>query len=337
MNLKTAARVFWLPTVVSAIVLAGIGWWLGLPAFVIAVLLVVLEVTLSFDNAIVNAKVLEGMSPQWQKRFLTWGIFVAVFLTRAVLPILIVAASVAMTPLAVARIALFEPDVYGELLHASKYIIYSFGGMFLVMVSLKYFFDERKERHWLHWIERHLSRWGNIEAVEIAVALVGLLGIVWFLPGQYQTEVLFAGIVGVLLFILAQGIANSFEVEAGGVAAVGATLFIYLNILDAAFSLDSVIGAFALSTHLVIIVAGLGIGAYFVRAFTLYLVQHNTLTQLIYIEHGAHWAILGLAIAMLAGLFVEVPEPITGFVGLGFLVVAYISSIRMARRGNTHG
>jgi hypothetical protein len=101
-----------------------------------------------------------------------------------------------------------------------------------------------------------------------------------------------------------------------------------LNLLDAAFSLDSVIGAFALTTNVIIITVGLGIGAYFVRSLTVFLVHQGTLDSLIYIEHGAHWAILGLALAMLAGLFMHVPEPITAFVGFVFLSLAYMSSRR---------
>lgn len=196
------------------------------------------------------------------------------------------------------------------------------------MVSLKYFFDSRKERHWLHWVEKHLSKWGNIEAIEIAIALTSLALVALYVPG-HSLEILLAGIVGIVLFIIVQGIANSFAVEtSGAVASAGLALFVYLNILDAAFSLDSVVGAFALSTQLPIIIVGLGIGAYFVRALTVFMVERGTLDALVYIEHGAHWAILGLALAMLGSMFFHVPEPVTGLIGLGFLLVAYISSVR---------
>jgi hypothetical protein len=326
--MQHVVRSFGIPTAVSAACLAGVWAWLGLTAFFTALLLVILEITLSFDNAVVNAKVLERMTPKWQRRFLTWGIFIAVFLTRAVLPILIVSASVVLSPWVVAKMALFDPGHYGELLESAKYTIYSFGGIFLTMVALKYFFDSRKERHWLHWVEKHLSKWGNIEAIEIALALSALALVAIYVPG-HELEILLAGIVGIVLFIIVQGIANSFAVEtSGAVASAGLALFVYLNILDAAFSLDSVVGAFALSTQLPIIIVGLGIGAYFVRALTVYMVEKGTLDALVYIEHGAHWAILGLALAMLASMFVEVPEPVTGLIGLSFLIVAYISSVR---------
>ncbi len=135
-----------------------------------------------------------------------------------------------------------------------------------------------------------------------------------------------AGIIGLILFIAMEGISGSLAIESNDIAVGGLSLFLYLNVLDSAFSLDGVVGAFALTNNLIIIVTGLGIGAYFVRSLTLYFVKQKTLTKLIYLEHGAHWAILGLAIAMLANLVIHVPEVITGLIGLFFVVLSYISS-----------
>ena len=153
-----------------------------------------------------------------------------------------------------------------------------------------------------------------------------LLACAFFVPHEAAT-LLIAGIIGVVLFVMIEGIAQSFEMETGSaVAAGGAALFVYLNVLDSAFSLDGVIGAFAITSALPVIIVGLGIGALFVRTFTVYLVRAKTLDTLPYLEHGAHWAIFGLALAMLLGIFVHVPEAITGLVGLVFIVFAYISS-----------
>ncbi len=327
----TLTRTFALPVAISIVVLAAVFAWGGMAALTLAILLTVLEVTLSFDNAVVNARILAKMDHKWQQRFLTWGIVIAVFLTRFVLPILIVAASVGLSPLTVFGIAVNAPEDYGRMLEGAHYAIASFGGIFLLMVSLKYFFDEAKDVHWIRAIERHLARWGRIEAVEIGVALVAL-GIMAFLLPAVSATILFAGIIGILLFILVQGIANSFTLEAGTAAATGsAALFVYLNILDAAFSLDGVIGAFAITPQLPVIIAGLGIGAFFVRTLTVYLVRQKTLDTLIYLEHGAHYAIFGLAAAMFASLFVHVPEVITGLVGLLFVGVSFWSSLRAKR------
>jgi hypothetical protein len=317
--------------VVSACALLLVWYVAGLPAFLLVTILAILETTLSFDNAVVNAKVLERMSPVWQRRFLTWGIAIAVFGTRFVLPILIVSTALWMSPIFITKLAFTDAAEYGRLLQSVHGSITAFGGVFLLMVSLKYFFNKAKDVHWIQSVEAHLVKWGRIESIEIALALI-LLSVLSFYTHFNQVEVIIAGIVGLILFIAMEGISGSLSLEAGGVATQGLTLFIYLNILDSAFSLDGVVGAFALTNNLLIIVVGLGIGAYFVRALTLYFVERKTLTQLTYLEHGAHWAILGLSVAMLANLIVHVPEVVTGLVGLFFVVLAYRSSIRNMKK-----
>ncbi len=319
---------FLLPTVISVLLLGWIFFAFGPFAFVTALLLTVLEVTLSFDNAVVNARVLEGMTPTWQRRFLTWGMVIAVFGTRFILPILIVAVGVWINPIEIAQLALFNPAEYAHHLEGAKTAIYSFGAAFLLMVALKYFFNGAKEIHWLESIERNLSKWGRIEAIEIGLGLATLFVFSLLVPTE-QGVILGAGIVGILLFIVMQGFANAFSENVQDATAAGLTLFIYLNILDSAFSLDSVVGAFALTTSIPIIVVGLGIGAYFVRSLTMYFVEKRTLRSLIYLEHGAHWAILALAGSMFASLLLEVPEIITGGIGVIFVAAAYWSSVRI--------
>lgn len=325
--LKTLYVHFFWSILISIAAFALVGYYAGLSALFLVVILSILEVTLSFDNAVVNAKVLARMTPVWQKRFLTWGILLSVFGTRFVLPILIVSVAVWASPWFITKLAFEDPTAYGALLDSVHGSITAFGGVFLLMVSLKYFFDKAKELHWIEQIERHLVRWGRIEAIEIALALL-LLTTLSFYTNFDQSAVLVSGIVGLMLFILMEGISGSLSVESSDVAAGGLTLFIYLNILDSAFSLDGVVGAFALTNNLIIIVTGLGIGAYFVRSLTLYFVKQNTLTELVYLEHGAHWAILGLSVAMLANLVVHVPEVITGLIGLCFVTLSYFSSRR---------
>lgn len=327
-------KFFSVPIAVSVVILGLIWFYLGFGAFVTALLLMILEVTLSFDNAVVNARVLADMDEKWRNRFLTWGILIAVFGTRLVLPVLIVAASVLVSPWAVAELALRDPGAYGELLSGAKYGIYAFGSAFLLMVSLKYFFNSAKTTHWLSVVEHHLSKWGRIEAIEIAVALSAIGVISLFVPAGTEATVLVAGIIGIVLFIVMQGITSAFsiEVDEGVVAKSGLALFMYLEVLDAAFSLDSVVAAFALTTSLPIIVAGLGIGAWFVRSITIFLVRKRTLETLTFLEHGAHWAILGLALCMFAGLVTHVPELVTGTIGLAFILAAYWSSIAHRKR-----
>ncbi len=320
-------RFFLWPTIISVAAFLFVWTQAGFNAFLLVLILSILEVTLSFDNAVVNAKVLERMSPKWQRRFLTWGIAIAVFGTRFVLPILIVSIATWASPWFITKLAFTDAAAYGHLLEGVHGSITAFGGVFLMMVSLKYFFNKAKEIHWIDSIEKHLVKWGRIEAIEIALALT-LITTLSFLTHFDQAAVLVSGIVGLVLFVVMEGLAGSLSIESEDVAKSGLALFIYLNVLDSAFSLDGVIGAFALTTNLLIIVVGLGIGAYFVRALTVYFVQQKTLTELVYLEHGAHWAILGLAIAMLANLVVHVPEVVIGLVGLVFVALSYRSSLR---------
>lgn len=329
---RIMVRLFTIPALVTAVAFGGAFWWGGLSALFLVALLAVLETTLSFDNAVVNAKVLQRMSPAWQNRFLTWGILIAVFGTRFVFPLLIVAAAAGLSPLAAALLALYDPAAYGEKLAEAHVAIAAFGSAFLLLVALKYFFNDRKTVHWIQSIERYLSKWGSIEAIEIALVLTTLLICALFLPHEAAT-LLIAGIIGIVLFVVIEGVAQSFEVGgASSAAASGLALFVYLNVLDSAFSLDGVIGAFAITNNLPVIIAGLGIGALFVRTFTIALVRAKTLEHLPYLEHGAHWAIFGLAAAMLANMFVHVPETVTGLVGLVFVAFAYWSSRREMRR-----
>lgn len=329
--LNTILQYFLGPIIIAVLGFVTVWFEAGVSALFIVVILSILEITLSFDNAVVNAKVLARMSPVWQKRFLTWGILVAVFGTRLVLPILIVSCAAWSSPLFITKLAVTDPAAYGALLEGVRGAITAFGGIFLLMVSLKYFFDVGKSVHWIAKIERHFVKWGRMEALEIAIAISVLIGLSFISPFD-QASILVAGFIGLLLFIIMEGVGGSLSLDSNQAAKSGLILFVYLNILDSAFSLDGVVGAFALSSNLLIIVTGLGIGAYFVRALTLFMVARKTLTHLIYLEQGAHWAILGLAVAMLANLVIHVPEVITGLVGLFCVSFAYRASVKEARR-----
>ncbi|MEY3783825.1 MAG: hypothetical protein RLZZ230_147 [Candidatus Parcubacteria bacterium] len=315
---------FW-PTVISLLIFLTVWYYLGLGAFLIIIILSILEITLSFDNAVVNAKVLKSMSPKWQHRFLTWGILLAVFGTRFVLPILIVSIAVWVSPLYIIELVFKNPTEYGNLLKGVHGSITAFGGMFLLMVSLKYFFNQAKTVHWIRIIEKHLVKWGHIEAIEIALALT-ILTLLSFLTHYDSASILVAGLIGLILFIIMEGITGTLSNEGADLTSSGLSLFVYLEVLDTAFSLDGVIGAFALTNNLIVIMTGLGIGAYFVRSITIYFVKKNTLAELVYLEHGAHWAILGLSVAMFFNLVVHVPEVITGLIGVVVISLSYYSS-----------
>jgi hypothetical protein len=143
----------------------------------IVAVLGVLEVSLSFDNAVVNATVLKDMSPIWRRRFLTWGIAFAVFGMRIIFPLAIVAVAAQVGPIEAVRLAASDPEEYERIITGAHVGISGFGGAFLAMVGLKFFFKSDKDVHWIEVIEKRLSRFANVEALEIGIVLIALLGI----------------------------------------------------------------------------------------------------------------------------------------------------------------
>ncbi len=298
--------------------------------FIVAVL-AILEVSLSFDNAVVNATVLKEMSPVWRRRFLTWGIAIAVFGMRIVFPLIIVAIVARIDPFSALVMATTDPDHYSRVLTSAHISVAAFGGAFLAMVGLKHFFNHEKDVHWIAIIERPLTRLGRIEAVELGLVLLLLYIVSKWLSDAAQVEFLVAGIFGVVTYIAVDGISAVLNIESavtGTVVRSGAASFLYLEVLDASFSFDGVIGAFALSNNLFIIAIGLGVGAMFVRSLTIMLVEQQTLASYRYLEHGAFYAIIALAVMMFLNTVRHIPEMITGLIGAGFIGAAFLDSLR---------
>jgi hypothetical protein len=305
----------------------------------LALVLGVLEVSLSFDNAVVNASVLKDMDEFWRKMFLTVGILVAVFGMRLVFPIVIVAVATDLGVAPVVEMALQRPDEYSQALTSSYPAIAAFGGIFLLLVFLNFLFDPERELHWLGAAERKLAAAGKIDNIATAVSLIALFSTQWFLPESLHLSVLSAGLAGIILYILVDGLDSVFEPEAaehgstGPAKRAGIAAFMYLEVLDASFSFDGVIGAFAITRDVIIIMLGLAIGAMFVRSLTVYLVHKGTLDEYVYLEHGAHYAIGVLAVIMFVGIVVHVPEVVTGLIGVAFIAASLYSSIRHKRAG----
>ena len=303
----------------------------ALNAVFICAVLGVMEVSLSFDNAVVNASILGTMGEVWRRRFLTWGVLIAVFGMRLVFPLLIVGVTAHLNPSEAVTLAATRPDDYARMLAAAHVGISGFGGAFLMMVGLKFFFDEDKEIHWIAFVERRLQFCARLEAFEVAVVLLVLYAVSRLLPDQEALTFLIAGAFGLVAYIAVEAIGTLLEKGDGeatmSAARAGLGAFLYLEMLDASFSFDGVIGAFALSTNLFIIALGLGIGAMFVRSLTVMLVEKGALSEYRYLEHGAFWAILALAGLMFAQVRWHIPEAITGLVGAGLIGLALLSSI----------
>ncbi|MFJ2262760.1 DUF475 domain-containing protein [Streptomyces sp. NPDC087844] len=334
-----------------------IGGW---TAFGIVLILSILEISLSFDNAVVNAGILKKMSAFWQKIFLTVGILIAVFGMRLVFPVVIVAISASLGPIEAVDLALNDADRYQELVTDAHPSIAAFGGMFLLMIFLDFIFEDRDIK-WLGWLERPLAKLGKVDMLSACIALIILLGTALFLAPQAHLHagsadkaetVLLSGVAGLITYLVVGGLSGFFEnrleeaeereheaeeearakgkeISAGALVGKAAFfMFLYLEVLDASFSFDGVIGAFAITNDIVLMALGLGIGAMYVRSLTVYLVRQGTLDDYVYLEHGAHYAIGALAGILLITIRFEVNEIITGLVGVVLIAWSFWSSVR---------
>ena len=358
-------------TVIALAIALVYGGWNGVA---VAAILGVLEISLSFDNAVVNARILERMSAFWQRIFLTVGVLIAVLGMRILFPLLIVAVTAGLNPVEAIKLSLEkgpidQPGSYAYILHDAHPQIAAFGGIFLLMIFLDFMFEDRDLR-WISFLEKPLAAFGRVNTASLMVGLVALV-IASLSAGDKQATVLVAGILGMVLYFLVNGLGDLFdsgddadiaeldaeEVE-GGADRIGAgalpagrpaasgnvqvakvvgkaafLLFLYLEVIDASFSFDGVIGAFAITSDPIIIALGLGlIGAIFVRSLTVYLVRQGTLDEFEYLDHGAHWAIGALAVILLVTITTEVSEVVTGLIGVVFIAAAFISSVMRNRR-----
>ncbi|MFL5785118.1 MAG: DUF475 domain-containing protein [Bacteriovoracaceae bacterium] len=327
-------------SIIGAMCAYGVGFYYtgtvagGFKALFLTFVLSILEVSLSFDNAVVNAIVLKKMTPLWQHRFLTWGIAIAVFGMRLVFPLLLVGVMAHINPFDALVMAAAKPDEYAQIMLSAHVSIAAYGGAFLMMVALKYFFDEAKEVHWIGWFERPISKLGRVEAVSIGLTIVTLY---FFSRVQAEHETmtfLVSGLWGLITYIIVDGIGAFLqgpEESSMDLHKASMGMFLYLEVLDASFSFDGVVGAFAITNNLFIIMIGLGVGAMFVRSLTILLVDKGTLAEYRFLEHGAFYAIGILAAIMFANTIYHIPEVITGVIGAAFIGISLWSSIRYNR------
>lgn len=307
----------------------------GLTCVFIAAVLAILEVSLSFDNAVINAMKLEKMSDKWRHRFITWGILIAVFGMRFLFPLLVVSIFAKLNILSVLNMALNDVQQYAHYLELTHAPIVTFGGAFLLMLFMNYFTDSEKNVHWIKILEAKLQCLSKYKGICTFVTLCCLGLLMLKIPLEMRRSVFLSGISGIVTYLVIDGLANWLEkrqearakVCAKAVKCSGLVGFLYLELIDASFSLDGVLGAFALSQDILIITIGLFIGAMFVRSLTIMLVEKKTLDDFLYLEHGAHWAIGALAILMFVSTFHDVPEVVTGLLGLAFILSALVSSI----------
>ncbi|QOV38522.1 DUF475 domain-containing protein [Streptomyces ferrugineus] len=356
-------RTFGWSFAVTAAGLAFAAWQWGWEAFGIVLILSILEISLSFDNAVVNAGILKKMNAFWQRVFLTLGILIAVFGMRLVFPVVIVAISAKVGPVEAVQLALDDPGRYQDLVTDAHPAIAAFGGMFLLMIFLDFILEDRDIK-WLGWLERPLAKLGKIDMLAVCLALIALLATAMTFATHAHVStghadktatVLLSGVAGLITYLVVGGLSGYFEdkleeeeeheheeeekarAEGKPVSAVALAgkaaffLFLYLEVLDASFSFDGVIGAFAITNHIFWMALGLGIGAMYVRSLTVYLVRQGTLDDYVYLEHGAHYAIGALASILLITIQHQISEIITGLIGVVLIAASFLASVRRNR------
>ncbi len=331
-------RHYYVAFAVSGIIFLATAILGGVSSLLPLIALAVIEVTFSFENAVINSQVLSGMNKFWRTVFLTVGIAIAVFGVRLILPLVLVSSSTGSTLAHVLDLALNQPDLYAEELHDAYPVIAAFGGVFLLMIGLR-FFGEKREVMWLDRVEAPLAVYNQPWWVSISGASIATL-IIYFVMAPGDKRVAAAAIAGALTFMVIKVISSLLlrrklkaghnSLEAHGWAAF--MQFMYLELLDASFSFDGVIAAFAITKDVLLIAAGLGIGALYVRSITVHLLKRQTLTHYRYLIHGAHYAITSLAIMLIASMRFHIPEVITGLMGLIIIGLSFESS----RRHNAH-
>lgn len=331
-------RIFWFSIIATVGTLIGLTVGLGVDALFIAVILVIVEITFSFENAVINAKILSRLSKFWQNIFLSIGIIIAIFGMRIIFPIVIVMITTGLGWGAVINLAFKSPEEYSLALDTAHPQIAAFGGAFLLMLSLHFFFDDKRQVLWIkkfeQWFQRNTTNWAP------AVISLLIIGILSLLPiNEHHLNTFIAGVIGIATYSILQIVIKLFErLKARGdkkhhtstileqTGMVAFTSFMYLEIIDASFSFDSVVGAFAITTDVLLIALGLGVGAIWVRSLTIFMVRRGTLNSYKYLEHGAHYTVLILSVVLLLGVFMHVPEVVAGGVGIILIGSAIFSS-----------
>lgn len=254
---------------------------------------------------------------------------------RLILPDVIISIAGHMTFWEAIKLSFVDHVKYAEILKSAHVIISAFGGSFLMLVTLEFFLDEEKDSHWIQFIEEPLNRLSKrlgAEILAVTIAMSVLVGLSLFAQKEVGYSILISGSLGILVRLGVKMLNNFLDNEAANIIVKsGIGTFIYLEILDASFSFDGVIGALVITNQIVFIMIGLGIGALFVRSLTLLMVDAGTLNTYKFMSHGAFYAMASLTIIMFITMFKEVSEFITVglsifFIGASILYSKYSSS-----------
>ncbi|MGE5789416.1 MAG: DUF475 domain-containing protein [Syntrophaceae bacterium] len=289
-------------------------------AILIVLGLALFESITSIDNAIINAEVLQGMQPWARRWFITWGILIAVFGVRGLLPWLIVWV---MTP-GLGPWEAFTASLTGDpaalkAIEDSSPVLLMGGGVFFVFLFCHWIFLEPK-KYGLP-VERIIARQG---AWFYAVVSIALTAIVWFALDD-SPMLAFGAVVGSSAFFITHGFKRYAEEQEarllsgeGHISDIGKIL--YLEVIDLTFSIDGVVGAFAFTLAVPLILLGNGIGAIVVRELTVYGVDR--IKKYVFLKNGAMYSVFVLGCVMLVhGFGYHPPEWLTPLAT--FIIVGY--------------
>ncbi|MFA6524299.1 MAG: DUF475 domain-containing protein [Candidatus Paceibacterota bacterium] len=288
-------------------------------ALLIILGLVLFETISSVDNAIINAEVLSTMSKRARRWFLTWGMFIAVFVVRGLLPFVIIwAFNTSLSAGQVFSAAWSSDPLVQESIHKSAPILLVAGGVFLLFLFLHWLFLEDKMIG-LPKAEKFFMAKG---VWFYAVVSILLAIIAWFALKQ-SNLMGFGAVVGSSLFFITHGFKQNAEEQEKkllGSAQSDLSKLFFLEIIDTTFSIDGVLGAFAFTLSVPLILIGNGIGAFVVRELTLRNIER--IKKYVYLKNGAMYSILVLGIIMILHSFgFKIPEyvsPVSTFIIIGY-------------------
>ncbi len=345
-------RTFKWSLIVTVLALAVAFWYGNWEAVGLAAILIAVECFVSLDNAIVNSKLLAGLSEFWVKMFLGVGIVIAVFGVRFILPVVLVSATTGLNPVEVVKLALENgdaetPGTYAYYVTDAHPQLASVAGVFLLMLFLSWIFSE-KDHPWISFIEKPFGKLAGLGALPSIITLITIMIYANINP-EHTTDILISGAIGLVSFLLIDGLAELFEKEddegnSNGTGEIikktgkaGFLGFMYIEFIDASFSMDSLGAGLAITSNIVILMIGLGVGALYVRSMTIYFVHSGSLSLYRYLESGAMWAIGALAFILFYSINHHVSEFVTGSVGMGVIGASFIHSLIMNKRDKAHG
>lgn len=340
-------RLSFVVTVAALIFAFFYGSW---EAVLVTGILIAVECFVSLDNAIINSKLLSSLSDFWVRMFLGVGILVAVFGVRFLLPVILVSATTGLNPIKVVQLAFENGDphvegTYGYYVTAAHPQLASIAGVFLLMLFLSWLFGE-KEHPWIKPIEVPAGKLGGFGGLPTILTLIAIIIYANINP-EHTTDILISGVIGLVSFLAIDGLSELFgddedENDTTGeivkkTGRAGFLGFLYIEAIDASFSMDSLGAGLAITSNIIILMLGLGVGALYVRSMTIYFSKSGSLNLYRYLESGAMWAIGILAFILFYSISHHVPEMVTGGVGITVIGLAFLFSVLANKRDIKNG